>query len=399
MNKIESLSSVSRRQSAMAAAFCGLLMIFLGASDALRGVFLPVFQEEFSLSTTQSSMIIMISYVGNLLFLFIGGYAVDRISRKKFIAAVMLMWMSALAVYVFTESYAVLLVFMIFSMGASTMLSTTVNIITPLCFASAAFFINFFNFVQGIGISGAQNIGGKFAESIGAWHIVNLILLVGGALCLILLIFVKIPENSAKSEQKGSYTDVLKNPACKYLILLCGFYYVSEHGLQNWLVTYGSEYLGFTVSRSAFFLSMFFGGITAGRLIFAPLVQKFGIMRSMSIYISAAGVLYITGILLGRSGIVLICISGLAFSIIWPTLVLLIGKYYPTGQTGIATGFITGISTVFDIAFNAFFGKLAEAAGFGLSIKILPLSMLLFCISFFLLRFRVKRSGEIARGT
>lgn len=393
MNKIS--GSDSKHSPAAAALFCGLLMIFLGASDALRGVFLPVFQNEFSLSKTQSSMIIMISYVGNLLFLFIGGYFVDRVSRKKFIAAVMLMWMSALAVYVFTESYAVLLVFMIFSMGASTMLSTTVNIITPLCFASAAFFINFFNFVQGIGISGAQNAGGKFAGSIRSWHAVNLVLLAGGIICLVILIFVKIPENSGKREKKGSYADVLKNPACKYLILLCGFYYVAEHGLQNWLVTYGSEYLGFTVSRSAFFLSVFFGGITVGRLIFAPLVQKFGIIRCMSIYVSAAGVLYIAGILMGKSGIALVCISGLAFSIIWPTLVLLIGKYYPSGQTGTATGFVTGISTCFDIAFNAFFGKLVEMAGFGLSIKVLPLSMLLFCISFFLLRFRVKKSAEI----
>lgn len=388
MNNISHQSKLNKNQSVRAAFFCGLLMVILGASDALRGVFLPVFQNEFTLTKFQSSMIIMISYIGNLLFLFIGGYIVDRVNRKKFIAAVILMWMSALAVYVCTSNYIILLIFMIFSMGASTMLSTTVNIITPLCFASAAFFINFFNFLQGVGISGAQNIGGRFADSLSSWHIINLLLLIGGALCLVLLIFVKIPENKAHGEKNGSYLSVLKNPACKYLILLCGFYYIAEHGLQNWLVTYGNEYLGFTISRSAFFLSMFFGGITIGRLIFAPLVQKFGIMKSMSVYISVAGLLYITGILLERRGIVLVCISGLAFSIIWPTLVLLIGTFYPSSQTGIATGFITGISTVFDIAFNGLFGKLVEGFGFGVSIKVLPLAMLLFCVSFFLLRFQ-----------
>lgn len=397
MKTLSQTTSLNKRQSATAAVFCGLLMIILGASDALRGVFLPVFQENFALSKMQSSIIIMISYVGNLLFLFIGGYIVDRVNRKRFIFTVMLMWMSALAVYIFTESYPLLLVFMIFSMGASTMLSTTVNIITPLCFASAAFFVNFFNFVQGIGISGAQNIGGKFADSHGmsAWHTVNLILLIGGVLGLIILIFVKIPENKETSAEKGSYLSIMKNPACKYLILICGFYYMAEHGLQNWLVTYGSEHLNFTVSRSAFFLSMFFGGITLGRLIFAPLVQKLGIMKSLTFYISAAGILYIAGFLLGKNGIALVCISGLAFSIIWPTFVLLIGKYYAPAMTGAATGFITGISTVFDIAFNAFFGKLIELAGFGTSILVLPVSMLLFCASFFLLKFRVKQSSEI----
>lgn len=395
MNNTIMTNSLSKRQAAVTAVFCGLLMIFLGASDALRGVFLPIFKNEFSLSKFQSSMIIMVSYIGNLLFLFIGGYIIDRVNRKKFIAAVMLMWMCALAVYVFTSSYVILLIFMIFSMGASTMLSTTVNIITPMCFASAAFFINFFSFMQGIGISGAQNIGGRFADISGSWHTINLVLLIGALLCLVLLIFVKIPQSYNNSENRGSYLSVIKNPAFIYLILLCGFYYISEHGLQNWLVTYGSEYLGFTISRSAFFLSMFFGGITVGRLIFAPLVQKFGIMKSLSIYISAACILYTVGILLERTGIILVCISGLAFSIIWPTFVLLIGKYYPPSQSGIATGFITGISTVFDIAFNAFFGKVVEAAGFGISIKILPLSMLLFCAFFFLLKFRVKNQNVI----
>lgn len=386
------MSGNKKAQRTVTAVYCSLLMIVLGASDALRGVFLPRFQEHFDLSKFQSSMIIMISYVGNLLFLFVGGYVIDRVSKKKFIAAVMLMWMSALCVYLFVDSYALLLVCMIFSMGASTMLSTTVNIITPLVFAAPAFFINVFNFMQGAGISAAQNAGGRVADSFSAWHYVNAVLLAVGAVCFVLMLFMKLPESSEdknkskKTDEKASYLSVLKNPACKYLILLCGFYYIAEHGLQNWLVTYGSEHLGFTVSKSAMYLSLFFGGITIGRLLFAPLVQKLGILRSMSWYTAAATVLYITGLLTGKSGIILVCISGLAFSIIWPTLVLLISTYYIPAHAGIATGFITGISTVFDIAFNAFFGKMVERLGFGASINVLPAAMAMFCICFFLLK-------------
>lgn len=387
------MSGSSKSYSAAIAVYCSLLMIVLGASDALRGVFLPQFQSHFSLSKFQASMIIMVSYVGNLLFLFIGGYIIDRVSKKKFIAAVMLMWMAALAVYIRVDNYALLLLCMIFSMGASTMLSTTVNIITPLAFAAPAFFINVFNFMQGIGISGAQNVGGRFAEKYSSWHYVNGVLLLVGVACFVMLMFIKIPEKekSEKSDSKGSYLSVLKNPACKYLILLCGFYYIAEHGLQNWLVTYGSEHLGFTVSRSAMYLSLFFGGITVGRLVFAPLVQKFGVMKSMSWFISIATLLYVVGLATGKSGMVLVCVSGLAFSIIWPTLVLMISTYYAPSHAGIATGFITGISTVFDIAFNAFFGKMVEGLGFSVSINVLPAAMILFCLSFFLLKYRVKR--------
>lgn len=324
-----------------------------------------------------------------------GGRLVDRISRKKFMYGVMLLWMGALTAYLLTANYYALLVFMIFSLGASTMLSTTVNLLTPLVYAAPALFVNFFNFLQGAGISTAQNVGGRFASSLSAWKGANLILLACGCVGLVLLWFVKLPQPKPDAGSAGGYGAVIRNPACKYLFLLCGFYCITEHGLQNWLVTYGSDYLGYTVPQAARYLSFFFGGIMAGRLLFAPLVQKCGIMRSMRVFVAAAGVLYVSGMLLERRGMLLLCGSGLAFSILWPTIVLLIGRYYDPGLAGTATGFITGFATLFDVAFNACFGKLIDWLGFGTAIQILPVSMLLLCLSFFLLRIRVPKSKEI----
>lgn len=323
------------------------------------------------------------------------GRLVDRISRKKFMYGVMLLWMGALTAYLLTANYYALLVFMIFSLGASTMLSTTVNLLTPLVYAAPAFFVNFFNFLQGAGISTAQNVGGRFASSLSAWKGANLILLACGCVGLVLLWFIKLPQSKPDAGSAGGYGAVIRNPACKYLFLLCGFYCITEHGLQNWLVTYGSDYLGYTVPQAARYLSFFFGGIMAGRLLFAPLVQKCGIMRSMRVFVAAAGVLYVSGMLLERRGMLLLCGSGLAFSILWPTIVLLIGRYYDPGLAGTATGFITGFATLFDVAFNACFGKLIDWLGFGTAIQILPVSMLLLCLSFFLLRIRVPKSKEI----
>ena len=385
----------SRLQKCIVTVYCVLMMFVLGASDALRGVFLPVFRDSFSLSQSQSSAIIMCSYIGNLLFLCIGGRLVDRISRKKFMYGVMLLWMGALTAYLLTANYYALLVFMIFSLGASSMLSTTVNLLTPLVYAAPAFFVNFFNFLQGAGISTAQNVGGQFASSLSAWKGANLILLACGCVGLVLLWFVKLPQPKPDAGSAGGYSAVIRNPACKYLFLLCGFYCITEHGLQNWLVTYGSDYLGYTVPQAARYLSFFFGGIMAGRLLFAPLVQKCGIMRSMRVFVAAAGVLYVSGMLLERRGMLLLCGSGLAFSILWPTIVLLIGRYYDPGLAGTATGFITGFATLFDVAFNACFGKLIDWLGFGTAIQILPVSMLLLCLSFLLLRIRVPKSKEI----
>ena len=48
-------------------------MLGLGSNDSLRGIFAPVFQDRYALSDSQLSLIVTISYVGNLLFLSLGG--------------------------------------------------------------------------------------------------------------------------------------------------------------------------------------------------------------------------------------------------------------------------------------------------------------------------------------
>jgi fucose permease len=301
--------------------------------------------------------------------------------------------MAALLCYIFTESYPVLLIAMIFSLGASTMLSTSLNVVTPLLFVSPALYINLFNFTNGMGIFSAQNIGGRVASSMKGWHGFNLVLLCLGVIGLVILSRIRFPKQEIQKSTgiRGtirSYGSVFRNPACKYLICICGFYAIAEHGIQNWMVTYGSEYLGYTRTRASLYLSIFFGGITLGRLIFAPLVQKLGPAKSVTLFTGIGMVLYTVGIFLERAGIVPLLLSGLAFSIQWPTIVLTIGTYYPKSQNGIAVGMITSLATIFDVIFNAGFGTLVERLGFSIGFKLLPIAAIALFLLFVIMRKR-----------
>lgn len=93
-------------------------MADLGANDALRGVFSPIFKDHFTLSSVQISMIIVMSYAGNLIFLWAGTRLADRFEKKKVMMGILLIWMAALLVYVTTDNYYVLLITMLFTMGA-----------------------------------------------------------------------------------------------------------------------------------------------------------------------------------------------------------------------------------------------------------------------------------------
>ena len=60
-----------------------VLMVGLGSSDSLRGIFSPVFSSHFALSATQLGLIVTVSYIGNLVFLWWAATSLNGLKRKK----------------------------------------------------------------------------------------------------------------------------------------------------------------------------------------------------------------------------------------------------------------------------------------------------------------------------
>ena len=363
-----------------------VLMVGLGSNDSLRGIFSTIFQEHFSLTTTQLGLIVTASYIGNLVFLLVGGNLSTRFSKKRVLQVLILIWMAALALFAFTSNYTVLLIGMALALGSSTLLNTTMNLITPLLFATApGFFVNFLFFTQEIGTSGSQYILGSHADGFAFWQHTNLVLLILGAVAFVLLLFCNVPEEAAASAdapaQKGGYDWRIIVP----YVLVFGFYFIAEHGVMNWMVAHGVDGLGLPQASAAKYLSVFFGGMMIGRLCLSPLVDKLGALKSLAAFGGVSCVLYLIGSLGGAVTMPVWAISGLSFSILYPTLVMSIRLYFPAQQVSGAAGTILSIASLADILFNVGFGKLVDMAGYAVSIRVLPLSVLAFFIVFMLL--------------
>ena len=276
-----------------------VLMVGLGSNDSLRGIFSTIFQEHFSLTTTQLGLIVTASYIGNLVFLLVGGNLSTRFSKKRVLQVLILIWMAALALFAFTSNYTVLLIGMALALGSSTLLNTTMNLITPLLFATApGFFVNFLFFTQEIGTSGSQYILGSHADGFAFWQHTNLVLLILGAVAFVLLLFCNVPEEAAAPAdapaQKGGYDWRIIVP----YVLVFGFYFIAEHGVMNWMVAYGVDGLGLPQASAAKYLSVFFGGMMIGRLCLSPLVDKLGAIKSLAAFGGVSCVLYLIGSLL-----------------------------------------------------------------------------------------------------
>ena len=372
----------------------GVLMLGLGSSDSLRGIFSPVFQEHYSVGGKGLSMMVVISYVGNLLFLSVGGKMMDTFDRKKVAMGMLGIWMAAVLLNVLTDSYPMILLSMFLALGASTMLNTTVNLLTPMvCAGYAGMMVNIIFFIQGIGTSGSQFLLGRFAFSYDGWKMINGVLFAVGLVSLVLFAMVNLkPEKiKPKTIQKKKPQDMPGASIFWLLVLMMGFYFIGEHGIMNWMLTYCMNALQMPSHTASTYLSIFWGGMTVGRLVFAPVVQKLGVRKSLKYFGGAGTVLFVTGVLSGSKGVILLSSSGLLISILYPTMVLFFQQIYPVSVVATKTGAIISAATIADIVFNAGFGALSDSMGIQISFLILPVCMVLY-YCFYLLLLRVSPS-------
>ncbi|MEG0689466.1 MAG: MFS transporter, partial [Hungatella sp.] len=205
---------------------------------------------------------------------------------------------------------------------------------------------------------------------------------------------IEIPEthkNSEDSKEDIALGDRISNPAFWYFFLIFGCYFVAEHGIMNWLLIYCREQLEMSTGKASIYLALFFGGITIGRLLLAPFVQKLGTLRSIGIFGSIGAVFYILAIVPStEKTLFLLGFSGLFISIVYPTLVLAVQGFFQEKTVASVTGTIISAATVFDIGFNLIFGKMIDLVGFRMGFLILPVSILCFILIFRLFIKRIK---------
>ena len=170
-------------------------MVGLGANDAMRGIFSTIFSAHFQLSTAQLSQIVTVSYIGNLVFLAVGGFGVDILGRRKAMLLYTFLWSAAMLLFATTDSYLLLLVGMFFCHGhihaAEHQHEPDHDRYVCRC---ARLFVNFLFFIQGIGTSGSQSIIGNWATDISSWHTVAWGLLAIGAVAMVLFVLFPMPE-------------------------------------------------------------------------------------------------------------------------------------------------------------------------------------------------------------
>ncbi|MEN8434491.1 hypothetical protein NX821_001675 [Clostridium septicum] len=152
---------------------------------------------------------------------------------------------------------------------------------------------------------------------------------------------------------------------------------MAEQSTGRWLPGFIKiSYSNLNESQIASYISLFFVSLTLGRLIGGFIAEKLGEIKTVIIFSISGGILFILGLLLGKNGLYIISLSGFFFSIIFPTLVIIVGNTFKI-STAYTTGVIISFAGIVNTSMNLALGFLSDLIGIEKAIFLVPIAILM----------------------
>ncbi|MCT4605702.1 MAG: MFS transporter [Marinisporobacter sp.] len=341
-----------------------MMYVIVAMSDNFKGIFVPAFKSEFGIDNTQIGYVLMASLFAYAVFQYVGGILIGKVGYKKVIALGFLIAMAAIGVIVSCKSYILLIAGLFILHTGMAMFNVGVNTLGPvLPVASTAVLMSMITFSYGVSSTTIQKLVGYLLFRGVAWRNFFIFMLCATGALFVYLLMIKIPEKEKDdSNVKMNASELWKNKILWLYILLAGFYLASDYGTGNWFANYMDEGYGLDANNRAFYVSLFFGTMTFGRLIGGFIADKLGHFRSIIIFSVLATVFIFTGVTLGESGLLVIAIGGFFFSLIFPVTITTISTVFKDNAS-YAIGMILMAGTLISMLVNFFIGVLNDAIG------------------------------------
>jgi len=370
-----------------------MIMFLIAMSDNVRGVFVPSFKTDFLVTDTQIGILLTVCSLGYVIFTYIGGILCQKIGQKK----VMLLGftfaaLSLIGLYL-SKSFAALLVGLFFLNVGVSLLAIGINtLISVLIVSYQAVLMNLIHFCYGVGATFTQRTAGIALFRGIAWR--NIYLIIAGFFIIVLVgfLFIRIPEptisgKNEKIDYKGIFTDKI----LYFYMIALGLYVSAELATGNWFVNFMREVYQYDENRSTFYLALFFGIFTIGRLLGGFVVERFGHIKTVLVSLIIGAILYTTGLILKEEGIVIISIAGLFFSIAFPTVVVTVNKVFVKSSAYI-TGIIITAASAISMIVNFLLGWFNDLFGIYQAFYIIPVSLFISIVFIYLIHINTREA-------
>ncbi len=353
---------------------CFLGMMLAALSTSYRGFFVPTYKMEFGITNTHMGMIISIAQISSMIFSYFGGKYCLRIGPKRLIALGYLMNAGAIALVITANSWPLLFIgYCGMSSGTALMVLALNNMLPTVTIFSQAVIMNFGHGIFGFGST-------LYQKGLG-WYLTNELnwrLLFMGSIFIFLASAVMVWFSPGEpTDDHRSHKSSLIHKKLSYAILFAlTFYVTSEFLLGTWVINYFQEGYGYTPSRASFYSTLFFGTFTVGRLLGGFIFHRIPRLNGIIAFSASAVITLLIGQVVGGSMLIAIGISGIFYSVIYPTTMTVIIDTY--GNDGAYFIGLTAIGTASGVfAMNLIFGYFNDLLGVQNTFYLVPFTMFL----------------------
>ncbi len=360
-----------------------------GYADSVRGAILPDLLTDNGLGLDFGGIVAVLHYGGYCLAVLIFGIIAQRIAKKYYLVIANVISLLGILFYVYGKNaFLVLGLFLLgFSLGLYEFCGNAViRNVYPV--NKRTKYVNIFSSFHSIGAITAPLILGFIIMINGDWS--TALLVVVPVILLSVTIFFAIRwkgdnETSVETIHIKEYLLTLSDKTTRKYFAVSFLYIAAEATIIMWLSSYLRIYRGHSDESSVFWLSVFFCCQAVGRFVGGFIIDKFGYSRILYIALFSAAVMILFGVVLPDGLEVLIPLSGIFFSVVFPTIAsaislsskqredITMGAFYVFAALGgVFGGFIVSqINSLFGMVFGFICASLMCLAAGVVAIKLL----------------------------
>ena len=379
-------------------ALCYVAFIFLGLPDALLSIAWPTMSREFGWSIESLGTLMIGGTLGYMSSSFFAGSAMDRLGVAGLLIGSSILTSISLALFVVTPAgWALPACAFIAGLGGGG-IDAGLNAYVDEHYSERV--MQWLHASFGIGVTVGPLIMTVSLVHLGLWRPGYLFVLVLVLLMLVAFIYYrglweppqhKKPE--AERAQRPTLSSTLQQPGTWFGTLSFFLYVGAEMGVGLWAFTLLTEGRGVDTVQAGFWVSIYWGSFTVGRVVAGALAGRFSAeqLTLSGVLLSLVGAtLFALGIP-GPGGVYALALLGFAYAPIFPALISTTGRRVEKQYVSRVVGMQVAFAGMGMLVLPPLAGVIASHSSFeSIPMFILVLTALLGVVALFALRLKVE---------
>jgi len=358
-----------------------IVFISLGLPDSLFGVCWPVLHLQFDLPESFAAIFSVVIGICTSGASFVAGKLIRRFGTGRVtLFSTLLTVFGMLGISISPNLWVMILFSVLMGYGAGA-IDTGLNNYVSLHYK--AHHMNWLHCFWGLGVTASPMIMSAFLGGDGQRWRNGYVVVAGIQLAIGMLVLFTLKkwreDGQAQEEKKGagkSFFQLMGEKGVLTSVLSLGLYCAGESLLGTWGATYGVHTQGLPPEVAAKWVSLYYGGIMAGRVVAGFVSMRISdnwLIRG-GMAVSALGMV-VLGLPLGEMALMGLFLIGFGYGPVFPSVLHSVPARFGVEYSADITGYHMGSAYFIGLLAQVIFGLVATATTFAIT----PIVLLVFC--------------------